>query len=374
MDKRGVTDNGKAASPTEGSQTESRFVKEVTESSCTDSEMDADTTQEECKQLPAAKMDELDGLGQLFEHHIQEVSRLEMQRDELIGEFLCLQEPLKRVVEHLRGKLGEKRRLVTLAQLDYIAVHEEVQQVKRKLFATARDCIQSQVALAEQEYQVAQSAVTKEELKAHIQSLTQELSQLQEAQRNQLNSLRDQAGKSCRPRAMSDVSQCRQASVRLQRRLSGSVQALEGWYEPRLMALLKRRQIGENALRGSREQATDLRARLGPLRENMQRLEVQRSCMEQRISLMEREREESITQHTETAEELKETLRELEVELQVLRKSKKDLEDLKNGLAEELKLLKGCDGAPPTTAEEHPQFCPSNGSCSQTKNSCTSIA
>lgn len=104
---------------------------------------------------------DMDSLGLLFDQCIQEVSRLQTRRDELIQELLQLQQPMVRAVEYLRGKQGEARRSLTLSQLDYIAVREEMQQVKRNLFATARDCIQSQVELAAQEYEVAQSAVTQ---------------------------------------------------------------------------------------------------------------------------------------------------------------------------------------------------------------------
>lgn len=135
-----------------------RFVEDITNS-------DTETVipLDECAPHPGIQMDQavMDSLGQLFDHCIQQVSQLEMQRNELIRELLRLQEPMLRVVEHLRGKLVEMQRMLTLAQLDYIAVHEEVQQVKRKLFVTARDCIQSQVTLAAHEYEVAQSAVTQ---------------------------------------------------------------------------------------------------------------------------------------------------------------------------------------------------------------------
>lgn len=103
----------------------------------------------------------MDHLGRLFDHRVQQVSRLETQRNELTQELLRLREPFHRVVGHLRGKLVETHRLLALAQLDHVAVSEDAREAKRRLFAAARGCIQSQVTLAEREYEVAQSAVTQ---------------------------------------------------------------------------------------------------------------------------------------------------------------------------------------------------------------------
>ncbi|XP_061552432.1 syncoilin-like isoform X1 [Phycodurus eques] len=302
--------------------------------------------------IPKLDKSDMENIGQMFEHCIEQVSCLEMRREELIQEFLFLQEPMKHVVDQLRGNLVEKRRLVTLAQMDHMDVFEEVQQVKKKLFNTARACIHSQVMLAEQKYKVAQAALTMEELKAQVQCLTEEFFQRQESHQNHLNSLRDLAKKPCRQRAMSDISLCRQASVHLQRRLSVSIRELEGWYEPRLIALLKRRQFGEKALRVSNEETVILRAQLDPLKQEVQRLEEQRSCLKQRLNLMQQAREEMITQHKEAEEELKEALRKLMLDFEVQIRHKRDLEARTNDILEEMAHLRVCDEA---TGEEQPE-------------------
>ncbi|MEQ2179159.1 hypothetical protein GOODEAATRI_021757, partial [Goodea atripinnis] len=159
MDRKQQVEDGNTIKSTEVLRNEDISQHHVQ----TDTETEAVFALYEPTSLSTLKMDQvgMKALGELFEYWIQQVSGLERARDKLIQELLALQEPMLQVVECLRGKLKEAKRLLTLAQLDYVAVHEEVQQVKRKLFTTARDCIQSQVTLAAQEYEVAQSGLTQ---------------------------------------------------------------------------------------------------------------------------------------------------------------------------------------------------------------------
>lgn len=160
MDDQSSVQDGNFMLSTDDSHVQLRFSEDISPSNRTDSE-----TLGRFAQDPILRSEQVDmeSLGELFEYCIQRVSHLERQRDVLIQELLVLQEPMLQVVGHLRAKLEGTRKLLTLAQLDYVTVCEDVQQVKRKLFTTTRDCIQSQVKLAEQEYEVAQSAVTQVE-------------------------------------------------------------------------------------------------------------------------------------------------------------------------------------------------------------------
>lgn len=154
MDNQGSAEDRKHATSTEAAQL--RFVDEITEKSSAETIIPP----YEIMRLQVDRAG-MDNLGQAFERSIQRVSCLEKQRDELIQELFRLRQPMLQVVEHLRATLVATQRLLVRTQLDSLAVREDVHQVKRKLFATIRDCIESQVALAAQKYEVAQSAVTQ---------------------------------------------------------------------------------------------------------------------------------------------------------------------------------------------------------------------
>ncbi|XP_067112425.1 desmin-like [Osmerus mordax] len=307
--------------------------------------------------------EELGALGARLEGCIEEVGRLEGRREELLAEVLRLRgeegegrgeeavEALLRVlgveaearrgermreVGSLRGERREEEGRLARARLERQGWQEETRRLKRRLFAVARDCAHSQVALATQQSDVDSFLKGQEELQSHVAQLTEEVSQLRSAHRDQLASLqaRLQAHTSSQtPSPQEELSQCRRHSCGdIQQYLQGGIKALEERYEPVLLGLVKRREGGAGALVKAREQAQELRARLGPLREERQRLELQRVCLEERLTLMDMQRREDVKRHRDMVGRLEESSRQLKTELLVQKRKSKKLEELKDTL------------------------------------------
>ncbi|XP_036411524.1 syncoilin [Megalops cyprinoides] len=281
-------------------------------------------------------------LGVQFAGCIEEVAGLELRRDELVQELLQLEAPMAEAVQALRAELGETRRQLTRAELERRSLQEERLSVKRQLFVTVRDCTESRVALETQQRELEQFAVVQGELQAQVQQLTEEVAQLREAQQNRLNALRGRMDSLGEERAQGDLSTYRQASWDIRAYLQDGIKALEDQYEPRLEALRKRKQAAADALLETRAQAQDLRARLGPLREEAQRLGLQRTCLEEKIALKQRERSETVGQYRETLDTLEESSRQLKTELQLQRKKTEEMKTLNGSLLKELELYRGC--------------------------------
>lgn len=71
-------------------------------------------------------------------------------------------------------------------------------------------------------------------------------------------------------------------------------------YEPILLALLKRRESTAGTLTRAKDQAQELRAQVKPLREELQKLELQRTCLEQKLKLLHIQRVEDVGQYKVT--------------------------------------------------------------------------
>lgn len=68
-------------------------------------------------------------------------------------------------------------------------------------------------------------------------------------------------------------------------------------YEPILLALLKRREVTAEALVKAKEQAQGLRSQLRPLKEEIQKLKLQRACLEEKLKLSHIQRREDVGQY-----------------------------------------------------------------------------
>ncbi|XP_053468719.1 syncoilin [Ictalurus furcatus] len=283
---------------------------------------------------------ELKELGTTFESCIEEVRRLEHRKEELVQELLELEKPMEEETHALRSELEEAQKLLSKAKLQRQNLLDEMRLFKRRLFVAARDCAQSQMTLVIQQKEVEQLNEEQDEMKAFFEKLIEVINQLNSEHQSQVQALQNQMDnmtqESSKDKTHSYLSQSRRASLDLQQYLQGGIKALEEWYEPRLVALLKRRQSSADALIKYREQCQDLKAQLGPLKEEEQRLGLERARLEERIHLMEKQRKENVEQYRVTIDHLEENSRELKTELRIQINKIKELEELKNSLTQQL--------------------------------------
>nr|XP_055076356.1 syncoilin [Misgurnus anguillicaudatus]XP_055076357.1 syncoilin [Misgurnus anguillicaudatus] len=279
-------------------------------------------------------------LGAAFEVCIDEVGQLERRRDELVRELLDLEEPMAQELQTLKKTLGKEQGFLSKVKLEKHRLQEETLMTKRRLFIVARECAQKQVELIVQHNEVEHLNKAQEELKALVAKMTEEITKLNSDHQNHVQALQQQQNKitreSTRKKTHSYVTQGRRASLDLQQYLHGGIKILEEFYEPRLMSLLKRRQATIEAISKAKEQCQELRTRLGPLREEEHMLKLQKTCLEERIQLMENQRRENVEQYRETVDLLEENSRQLKTELQIQIRKTEELEMMKNDIAREL--------------------------------------
>ncbi|KAK6474432.1 syncoilin-like [Huso huso] len=286
--------------------------------------------------------DIMEELGNHFQKCIDEVDRLVAQRESLAHEIIVLQEPMLREIRALHGELTAAWKQKAKAELECHSLREEVRLVKWSLFKTTRECVQCQYTLENQRHDVAQFSISQEELQNQVCSLSEELLQLKAAQQQRLDQFRQILEHSRRPRGSLDLTDCRRLSLDFESYLKDSRKSVEEFYEPKVVSLLKRRQASMEDLRRTREQAEDLKDKLGPLKREVEVLSLQRTCLEERVMLIQRKRDEDVLQYRETLERLEESIRELKTEVQLQQRKKKEMETLKNSLSQELTVYKGC--------------------------------
>ncbi|XP_056153861.1 syncoilin [Lampris incognitus] len=332
--------------------------------------------------------DQLETLGCQFEDRIKEVQSLELKREELLEELLTLRgekeerretkrskeeeekeeekgrteerserkvaelmealkeeekarrEERQQEVQSLREQRAEEEKKLWKVNLERQGLHEETRRLKRRLFAIARDCAHSQAALNCQQRELEQFKREEDKLKSLVLQLTEEDSQLRSAQREQLSSLQGRLHVQASSQTSStqeELTQCRRHSCGdIEQYLHGGLKALEERYEPMLLALLKRREATSGALVKAREQAQELRAQLGPLRQESQQLALQRACLDEKLKLLQIQRKENVAQYKETVYSLEENSRELKTELKIQKKKTKEMEVLKDNLTKQL--------------------------------------
>ncbi|XP_032392275.1 uncharacterized protein sync [Etheostoma spectabile] len=328
-------------------------------------------------------MNELRALGSHMEECIEEVKRLEKRRKELLKEVLELRgnkdgeeaegsneeeteeqidrkvaelmsalkreeegrrEERKKEIQRLREERAKEERMLWKVNLERQGLHEELRKLKRRLFAMARDCAHNQAAMNTQHREVEFLKREEEKLQSLVLQLTEEASQLRVAHQQQLLDLQAELHaqhSSHTSNTQDELTQCRRHSCGdIQQYLQGGLKALEDRYEPILLTLLKRREATATALVKAKEQAKELKAQLRPLKEEIQKLNLRRACLEEKLKLICLQRREDVGQYKETVYCLEDRSRELKTELKIQKRKTNEIEDLRDSLTKQLLIFR----------------------------------
>ncbi|XP_019946342.2 vimentin [Paralichthys olivaceus] len=361
---------------------------DISETEIDDTEMPAEERQELKTDTVFLKtgMFELGELGSHMEECIQEVQRLEERRKQLLAEVLELRgnknreeeaegrndeeegteeqidskvavlmdilkseeegrrEERKKEIQSLREERAEEERRMWKVNLERQELQEELRKLKMRLFAMVRDCTHSQASLNNQRREVELLKREEEKLQVLVLQLTEESCHLRSGHQQQLLHLQTQIQaqtSSQNSNTQQELTECRRQSCGdIQQYLQGGLRALEHRYEPILLALLKRREATAGALVKAKEQGQELRAQLRPLRDEIQKLKLQRSCLEEKLKLIHIHRREDAGRYKETVCCLEESSWELKTELKIQKKKTKDIEELRDRLTKQLLLYR----------------------------------
>ncbi|XP_005995643.1 syncoilin [Latimeria chalumnae] len=282
----------------------------------------------------------LEELGERFHQCIQAVEELQIKRDALIQEVLLLREPVFQELQGLHEELLLAHRMKARAALECDYLREEIKLVKRTLFKTTREYIGCQYTLESQRHDVAQFAISREELESEANALSLELLELQDICQKQKDQLQHRLQNSQNVRQSWCLSDCRRLSLEFKSFLDGNQQSLEDYYEPKLVALLGRREASNRALRWTQDEVKVLKDKLKPLKEETERLKLQKATLEKQFQSMERRQKEEALLHKEAAEELDERIGHLKTRVELQKRKNEEIEKLKQGLSQELSVYK----------------------------------
>ncbi|XP_069478561.1 syncoilin isoform X2 [Ambystoma mexicanum] len=284
----------------------------------------------------------LEDLGDRFEFCIQAVEELEAEREELIREMSLLTEPKLEEVRGAHEDILKAYRLEAQVMVERNSLRQEIRAVKRKLFQVTRECVACQYQLENQRHDVAQFAISKEELQSKATQLSEELSSLREtcAQRKQALLQCLEAPQS--RRGSRYLQESRRLSAEFENFMFESRHFLDAEYEPVFVRLLERGAATVKALQQTQEEVNRQKEVLRPLQAQASGLQMTKRMMEQHIELIKQKRDEEVLQFRTKVDELETNIREMKIEVQLQQRRNHELEELRTSLAHELAIYKSC--------------------------------